>query len=272
MVTAGLEHLDLNDTGFLIDPYPTYRSLRQHAPFHWYNDRDMWLVSRHADVDAILRDRRFGRVFVPREPQERFRAWNLVNEHTMLEQEPPVHTRLRKLVSKEFTPRRVERLRWRVEKIATELIAPLGDGGERDLIAEVAEPLPVAVIAELLGFPLEDRHLLRPWSNDIVRLYELEADEETEERAIRAAEEFEGYLRTLIRERQATPGDDLLSALASMTLDGDRLIEASFERVEVDRDGHPRPSPRRRPATAAALTLLGDGGKGWAAVWLAAGV
>ena len=109
-----------------------------------------------------------GRVFEPRQPYERFAPWNLVNEYSMLEMEPPDHTRLRQLVAHEFTPRRVERLRDRVTAIADGLLDPVAEAGEADLITAVAEPLPVAVIAELLGVPEADQHRLRPWSNAIV--------------------------------------------------------------------------------------------------------
>jgi cytochrome P450 len=216
---------DPADLAFVRDPYPVYAELRDAGPLHWYERGQMWLVPRHEDVDAILRDRRFGRVFEPKQPADEYAPWNLVNEHAMLEVEPPDHTRLRGLVSKEFTPRRVEALRPRVRELVHGLLDPIETRGGGELIATLAEPLPVAVIAELLGFPEADQRLLRPWSNDIVSLYELEPEPGAAERAIRAAREFGDYLRELIARRRAEPGEDLFSALVRTTEQGDRLTE-----------------------------------------------
>ncbi len=213
---------DPTNPAFVVDPYPTYARMRREAPLEWYEPGGMWLVSRHGDVDALLRDRRLGRVFQPREPDERFGPWNLLNVHSMLELEPPQHTRLRRLVAGEFTPRRVEALRPRVRALVDELLDPIADAGEADIVAQLAEPLPVAVIAELLGIPAADQHLLRPWSNAIVALYELSADEDAAGRAITASQEFDTYLRELIARRHRQPGPDLLSALvegAALTTD-----------------------------------------------------
>ncbi len=216
---------DPADPAFVADPYPAYAALRRDAPVWWYGPGGFWLVARHADVDALLRDPRLGRVFVPREPAEEFGPWNLVNEHAMLEREPPDHTRLRRLVAGAFTPRRAEELRGRVRALAADLLDPVVAAGGGDLVAAFAEPLPVAVIAELLGVPAADRHLLRPWSNAIVGLYELEPGPGVAGRAVAAARDFTAYLRALLAERRRRPGDDLLSALAVAAVDGDRLTE-----------------------------------------------
>lgn len=216
---------DPADPDFVRDPYPSYEELRRSGRLHRYERGRMWLVPRHADVDAALRDRRLGRVFHPRQPRHVYGPWNLVNEHSMLELEPPDHTRLRGLVAREFTPRRVEALRERVGELVDGLLDPIAERGGGELVAELAEPLPVAVIAELLGFPAPDRHLLRPWSNDIVSLYELEPEADAPERAVRAAREFGDYLRDLVGRRRVEPGDDLFSALVQTTEQGDRLSE-----------------------------------------------
>ncbi len=213
------------DPAFLADPYPTYAELRRSAPLRWHEPAGFWLVPRHADVDAALRDRRLGRVFTPYEPYERYEPWNQVNIHALLEMEPPDHTRLRRLVARPFTPRRVERLRSWISSTAADLVEPLIQRGGGDLVAEVAEPLPVQVIAELLGIPTADRHLLRPWSNAIVALYELEHDEQTADRAVEAAAAFDLYLRELVARRRREPADDLFSALAVQSVDGERLSD-----------------------------------------------
>ncbi len=214
---------DPTDPAFLADPYAVYDRLRAEPGLVWYEPNGWWLVARHADVDGMLRHRSLGRVFEPKQPYERFAPWNLVNEHAMLELEPPDHTRLRKLVSHAFTPRRVEALRGRVRELTDELIDDLASDGRGDLLHDLAEPLPVAVISELLGIEGQDRELLRPWSNAIVALYEPAADPAVEEAAITAAREFTSYLDDLIARRREAPGDDLLSALVQLQLEGDRL-------------------------------------------------
>jgi cytochrome P450 len=143
--------------------------------------------------------------------------------------EPPDHTRLRRLVSAAFTARRVESLRPRISQLAQALVGELldagSDGSAVDLKAVVAEPLPVAVIAEMLGVPPADHHLLRPWSADICGMYELDPSTATQDTAVRAAVEFSAYLRELARQHRAHPGPDLLSALTQVVDHGDRLTE-----------------------------------------------
>lgn len=215
-------------------PYDVYADLRRAAPVSFFEPTGQWLISRHADVNALLRDRRLGRSYLhvatheefgrQAEPEFQEPFWRVVRAG-MLDVEPPVHTRLRRLVSKAFTPRMVESLRPRVRAIAGGLIDTFVEKGGGDLIAEVAEPLPVTVIAEMLGIPEADRHLLRPWSADICGMYELNPSPEAQHTAVRAADEFAGYLKDLARERAARPGDDLISALAAIDeLTEDELI------------------------------------------------
>ena len=211
-------------TEILDDPYPTYARLRAEAPLLWHERSGLWLVSRHRDVDALLRDRRLGRVFTPYEPRTRFAAWNLLNEHSLLELEPPAHTRLRQLAARPFTPRRISGLRTRIVEMTNELLDRVDPSGF-DVITEFADLLPVEVIAELLGVPDEMRAHLRPWSNRIVALYELGFDDATASRAITAATEFTAALRDLIAWRRRAPGDDLLSALVHARIDGDTLSD-----------------------------------------------
>ncbi|WP_371497588.1 cytochrome P450 [Kitasatospora sp. NBC_00374] len=219
---------------FVAHPYDAYAQLREHAPVSHYGPTDQWLVSRHADVSALLRDRRLGRTYTHRYTHEEFgrpapdpahEPFHTLNDHGLLDLEAPDHTRIRRLVSKAFTPRMVESLRPTVARLADELVTGLIEDGGGDLIAAVAEPLPVAVIAEMLGVPESDRHLLRPWSADITGMFELNPAPETAERAVRASIEFSDYLRALIRERRATPGPDLISALIQAQEGSDALSE-----------------------------------------------
>lgn len=150
--------------------------------------------------------------------------WHLIN-NGILDMEPPDHTRVRRLVAKAFTPRMVESMREPVQGLMDELIDEVRGVGGFDLISGIAEPLPVAVIAELLGIPGSDRSLLRPWSADICLMYELHPSAEDASRAMRASSEFSDYLRTLSRERRRSPQPDLISELASVVDEGDRLSE-----------------------------------------------
>jgi len=222
------------DPAFLADPYPAYAELRARGRVHHYEPTDQWLFPHHADVSALLRDRRLGRTYRHRFTHEDFgrtppppehEPFHTLNDHGMLDLEPPDHTRIRRLVSKAFTPRTVERLGPYVEALAGELVDGLVRRGGGDLLAEVAEPLPVAVIAEMLGVPESDRAPLRPWSADICGMYELNPSEETAARAVRASAEFSDYLRDLIAARRKEPGDDLISGLIAAHDEGDRLTE-----------------------------------------------
>ncbi|MFJ8718152.1 cytochrome P450 [Streptomyces violaceus] len=222
------------DPAFLADPYPAYAELRAKGRVHYYEPTNQWLVPHHADVSALLRDRRLGRTYQHRFTHEEFgrtappqehEPFHTLNDHGMLDLEPPDHTRIRRLVSKAFTPRTVERLKPYVRGLADDLASALVTAGGGDLLKDVAEPLPVAVIAEMLGIPESDRAPLRPWSADICGMYELNPSEETAAKAVRASAEFSDYLRELIAARRKEPGDDLISGLIEAHDEGDRLTE-----------------------------------------------
>ncbi|MGK3937316.1 cytochrome P450 [Streptomyces sp. RP5T] len=222
------------DPAFLADPYPAYAELRAKGRVQYFEPTNQWLVPHHADVSALLRDRRLGRTYQHRFTHEDFgrtappvehEPFHTLNDHGMLDLEPPDHTRIRRLVSKAFTPRTVEQLRPYVTRLAGELVDRLVAQGGGDLLTDVAEPLPVAVIAEMLGIPEADRAPLRPWSADICGMYELNPPEEVAAKAVRASVEFSDYLRDLIAERRKHPGDDLISGLIAAHDEGDRLTE-----------------------------------------------
>ena len=221
------------DIGFVADPYPAYAELREQTPVRYDEATDHWLVARYEDVNTLLRDRRLGRTYLhqtthvemghPDPPSWHAPFWDLINAG-ILDMEPPAHTRVRRLVSKAFTPRFVEGLRPRVQAIMDGLVDGVAGAGEFDLIA-VAEPLPVTVIAEMLGVPETDRRHLRPWSADICKMYELNPSVEMQRDAVRASTEFGDYLRTLARERKDDPGDDLISRLTAVVDGGEQLTE-----------------------------------------------
>ncbi|MEU7599954.1 cytochrome P450 [Streptomyces sp. NPDC041003] len=222
------------DAAFVADPYPAYRELREQGRAVWWGATGQWLVPHYADVSALLRDRRLGRTYLHRFSHEEFgreapppehEPFHVLNGNGLLDLEDPAHARVRRLVAKAFTPRTVERLVPAVQRLAHGLVERLLADGGGDLLATVAEPLPVAVIAELLGVPEADRGLLRPWSADICGMFELRPDEETARRAVRASVEFSAYLRGLIAERRTRPGEDLISGLIAAHDEEGRLSE-----------------------------------------------
>lgn len=228
--------IDFHSDEFIQDPYGYYALLREQAPILYREDWGLWFVSRYADVNLLLRDKRLGRAILHKHSRESL-GWQAppaehnpfyhMQDHSMMELEPPDHTRLKMLVQKAFTPRRVEALRPRVRQIAASLADDLPTAESVDLLETFAVPLSVTVIAELLGVPAADRAHLRPWSSAIVGMYELggKDSEETAQRAVQAVVAFSDYLRGLIRSKQASPQDDLLSALAQVEAEGERLNE-----------------------------------------------
>ena len=222
MTSRAEGNLDLADPSFVDDPYPTLARLRESAPLVWHEQTGQWLALTYAAANGLLRDRRFGRLWRDREPAEQFEPFNELHRNQMMENEPPAHTRLRSLVAKAFARGHVERLRPRVQAMADTLIDGV-DTTSFDLITDFAEPLPVAVIAELLGVPEEDRHLLRPWSAGIVAMYEYGRTEDAAARAVTAAAEFAAYMRELAEARRSQPREDLVSHLVAAEDGGERL-------------------------------------------------
>ncbi len=228
-----MTHFDPWSAEFIAHPYDAYAELREHAPVTFYEPTGQWLVSRYEDVSALLRDRRLGRTYTHRFSHEEFgqtppdpahEPFHTLNSNGLLDLEAPDHTRIRRLISKAFTPRMVESLRPTVARLADELVGGLLAEGGGDLIAAVAEPLPVAVIAEMLGVPEADRGLLRPWSAAITGMFELNPTPEAAKRAVDASVEFSDFLRDLIRERRAAPGTDLVSALVETELTEQEIV------------------------------------------------
>jgi cytochrome P450 len=222
--------IDLTDPAVVADPYPAFARARAEAPVQWHEGLRMWLAFTHAEANAVLRDRRLGRIWRDKEPADRFESFNLIHRNAILEMEPPDHTRLRRLISAAFARGHVERLRPWVDDLAGRLVEAMIEqsaGREPvDLLRNMAEQLPVDVIAELLGVPEADRPLLRPWSNAIVKMYEYDRPPGRGEAAERAADEFVTYLRELAAERRRHLGDDLISHLVTVRdAEGDKLTE-----------------------------------------------
>lgn len=213
---------DPSDPAFVADPYPTFAALRAKAPVHRAEKLGLAVAVTHAACSEVLRARSLGRIWSDATPIEQFTSFNLLHRNSLLENEPPTHTRLRRLVSKAFGRGHTERLRPWVDELALRLVEDLASAGSGDLLATVAAPLPVEVIAELLGVPATDRPLLVPWSNAIVKMYEYGLPEQARAEAERAATEFVTYLRSLAADPAP---DSLVSDLVSVRAEGDRLSQ-----------------------------------------------
>ena len=221
------EMLDLSDPAVVADPYPAFAELRAHAPVARHDGLGIWVATSHAACSQVLRERALGRIFQPRRPEDVWETFNWLHADSILDSEPPKHTRLRRLVQSAFSRGHVSRLGPRIEELTAGLLDDcaqrLADEGAFDAIADLAEPLPVLVIAELLGWPEAERHLLRPWSQAIVKMYEVNRTPEQEAEAVTASVEFAAYVKSLAAERVSGGGDDLLSDLVAVRDGSDRL-------------------------------------------------
>ncbi len=227
--------LDPRNPQFFQDPYPFYARMRAEAPVLKWEQYGHWCFTTHAHVSALLRDRRFGRQILhvaTREElgiapaPERLKPFYDFERHSLLELEPPVHTRLRSLVNRAFMARQVDRLGPKILRLANDLIDGFESASEVDLLSAYATPIPVIVICELLGVPAAMADQLLGWSHDMVAMYMARRDEIVERSAVAATIAFSAYMRGLIAERRKSPADDLIS----------HLIRAKDERGALSED------------------------------------
>lgn len=207
---------------FRADPYPFYDMLRGFAPIFYWEPWGLYFLSSHEDCQALLRDDRLGHMFVGDAPPQQQALWNM-QRNWLLVMNPPDHTRLRSLVHKGFTPRTVAQLRDTIQRITDELIDRIEDKSETDLIADLAYPLPVTVICEMLGVPPADQVQFHGWSAAIVQSLDLVEEEAIYNQASVAAAELTEYLDGLLEDRRSRPRQDLISALVAVEEAGDRL-------------------------------------------------
>jgi len=220
-------HFNPMDPEFIADPYPTYHRLRAEDPVH-HNPLGFWVLTRYEDVVAALRDPRLIKEPIAAFVAARFGAPMPAMGLSMLDRDPPDHTRLRGLVNKAFTPRVVEGLRPHIQKIVDGLLARVEGAGTMDLIEEFAYPLPVTVICQMLGVPVEDRERFKQWGLDIARGLDailLPPDSDVARRSVAARHALADYFRGLIAERRAAPRGDMLSDLIAAEEAGDKLRE-----------------------------------------------
>jgi unspecific monooxygenase len=230
---------DANDPAFVADPYPAY-ALVQEATAVWHPPGEhLWYLTRYADVHAAFRDRRLGTNFLHRYTPEElglapgipvwrdprwidfatFERWELLNL------EPPVHTRLRRLVTEAFTPRTVEGMRTSIEERARALLQPGRAAGSIDLVDDYAQHFSIGIICDLIGVAASDRETIKRLSDDTIRMYEPAPSDEQQAASNAAAGDFRRYLLDVVGERRRRPAPDLLSALIDATVEGERLTD-----------------------------------------------
>ncbi|RFB78155.1 cytochrome P450 [Methylovirgula sp. 4M-Z18] len=231
-----IRHFDLDPTtpGFVQDPYKVYATLQAQTRAFFWEQYGFWCFPHFDEVNALLRDKRFGRQILhvasraelgwPPLP-DHVKPFYDVEQHSLLELEPPAHTRLRLLVNRAFVSRQVERLRPRIAALAQALIDGFAPQGEADLLAAFATPIPVIVIAQMLGVPVDMTTQLLDWSHKMVAMYQFRRDRAIEDAAVAATEEFADFLRRYARARRQEPGDDLITLLLQAEASGDALSE-----------------------------------------------
>ncbi len=226
---------NLFDPKFNANPYPTYHRLRESEPVHRYFVGGDWIVTRYADVKAVLKSGCVRTDDRPKSIQERnkylqdkeknLNTLAYTTSRFLFYMNPPDHTRLRALVGKGFSPVVVERMRPHIQEIVDELLDKVRHKGSMDIVADLASPLSVSVISRLLGIPKEAQQQLHQWTNVLSRILDPLVSLEEYEAMNKATEEIQEYLRTLIAEREKTPQEDLISNLIAAKEQNDRLSQ-----------------------------------------------
>jgi len=221
--------LDTRDPVTVANPYDIYRQLRATRDLVWSDRLGLWLAPTHETANATLRNKNLGRLYQAQEPFDEWEIFNWLHSDSILDSEPPKHTRLRSLIQKAFTPGRIAALEPNINEICGHLLdeaqRKLESSGSFDILADYAEPLPVLVIADLLGVPRDMANDLRRWSQDIVKMYEYGRSREQELAAQKAGLEFSSYIADLAAKRKIDPQSDLITALVEVEEQGEKLNE-----------------------------------------------
>ena len=213
------------DPDFVQNPYAFYAEAQAQGSVHYWEDYKKLAAFSHATVTMLFKDRRLGREVPPElatPPAPHTAPFYAIEAHSMLELEPPRHTRLRGLVMRAFTSRRIQTLGPEIETLCHELIDAFPDG-PFDLLPTYATEIPIIVIARLLGVPESMKHELLRWSHDMVAMYQANRTHETEVRAAQAAQDFAAFVRDYVEEKRKSPADDLLTELIAAEEDGEKL-------------------------------------------------
>ena len=219
------------EPGFFDDPYPQYAALREHDPVH-RSPLEVWVLFRYDDIVGLLRDSSLSvqvdnatptarmQMFAEQAPEERERG-----AHSILNVDPPDHTRLRRLVSKAFTPKMVHELRPRIQALVDEALDTMAARGEADVISDLAFPLPFTVISEMLGMPDGNRDEVRGWSHTLTKTLDPILSPEEVQAALAAADNMQAHVQDVLAWKRDHPADDLLTGLLATEDEGDRLSE-----------------------------------------------
>jgi pimeloyl-[acyl-carrier protein] synthase len=218
---------------YIVDPHPQLHRLRAEDPVHWSSTLGVWMITRYADVMAILHDRRFSSMAGRWDQYPKFflRGGSTSSPMAemyskwMLQVDPPDHTRLRALVNKAFTPRAVEAMRPRIQRMVDELLDPVIPTGRMDVMADIGFPLPVLVICDLLGVPRSEYSNIRQWTQDLLRSLSPAISAQGMARVNEVIVKLREYFRSLANERRKQPKDDMMSALLAAREQGDKLNE-----------------------------------------------
>jgi unspecific monooxygenase len=262
-------HLSLepHKHAFVQDPYSAYRVLHKTSPVFFWEEFGIWCFAGFDDVSRLLRDRRLGRERPPgaaddgyEGPRDHLKDFDAFAAHSMLELEPPAHTRLRTLVNRAFVSRQVERLRPMIEKLANDLIDRIEPDGQADLLPAFATPIPVTVIAEMLGVPTSMNEQLLDWSHRMVAMHMHGRTRAVEMDANQAAREFSDFLRNYVEERRRKPGDDILSVLIAARDGEEKLSDAELiaSVIQLLNAGHEATVHQTGNAVRAILAQGGD--------------
>jgi cytochrome P450 len=235
--------LELDETlvsqEFTKNPYPILRQMREENPVYWSEAVGAWILTRYDDIIATFKDtesysneNRLGKAVVYLSPEKRLKFKPFEDHYatkSLLHSDPPDHTRLRALVVKEFTPTVVEQMRPRIQEVVNGLIDAVNENGEMDIVTQFASPLPVGVIAEILGVPACDRHLFGKWADELLAFQGVNKPSEVDLlRAQNALIEMRPYIRNMIEERRQTPKADLMSKFVAAEATGQRLTEGEL--------------------------------------------
>ena len=219
------------------NPYPFYAQLRSQDPVHWDEDMGFWVLTRYADVASAFNDPRFSRAqgltgWYQRRPEsEQAAAEPVYHAYSkmMTYSDPPYHTRLRGLANKAFTPRMVEQMRLHIQQIVEDLLDAVQVRGRMDVIHDLAYPLPIIVIAEMLGLPAEERKRFKEWSDNLFAVFGLvRRSPNLMEKASQSLTEMTDYVTALSQDRRLQPREDLLTALVTVVDEGERLTQAEL--------------------------------------------
>ncbi|WP_276118591.1 cytochrome P450 [Pararhizobium qamdonense] len=227
-------HIDVRDPAFYTNPLSAYAALHAQCPSFFWEEQQQWYFAGYDQVNSLLRDRRFGRQILHvatreelglPEPKPHLADFDRLEAHSLLELEPPAHTRLRTLVNRAFVSRQIEQLKPDIAALSHSLIDGFKKDGHVELLKAYAEIVPVTVIARMLGVPTDMAPKLLDWSHRMVKMYVFNPSLETEQDANQASAEFAEYLKGIIGWKRQNPADDLLTHMITTEKDGERLSD-----------------------------------------------